>query len=76
MSENWRAWEFVSHWTYADFTNNSSYVHCCKNKNGLKGQCVLVPADIQEVQTILPRSYDDEYLIALALNADWVIKVS
>ena len=34
---------------------------------GLKGQCVLVPADLEKIQTILPRSCD-EYLISLALK--------
>ena len=37
-------------------------------QHGLKGQCVLVPADLKKVQTILPRSCDDEYLISLALK--------
>ena len=37
-------------------------------QNGLKGQCVLVPADLKKVQTILPRSCDEEYLISLALK--------
>ena len=33
----------------------------------LKGQCVLVPTDLKKIQTILPRSCDEEYLISLAL---------
>ena len=37
-------------------------------QHGLKGQCVLVPADLKKVQTILPRSCDEEYLISLALK--------
>ena len=35
---------------------------------GLKGQCVLVPTDLEKIQTILPRSCDEEYLISLALK--------
>ena len=34
----------------------------------LKGQCVLAPIDLKKVQTILPRSCDEEYLISLALK--------
>ena len=37
-------------------------------QHGLKGQCVLVPADLKKVQTILPRTCDEEYLISLALT--------
>ena len=37
-------------------------------QHGLKGQCVLVPADLKKVQTILPRSCNEEYLISLALK--------
>ena len=37
-------------------------------QHGLKGQCVLVPTDLQKIQTILPRSCDEEYLISLALK--------
>ena len=37
-------------------------------QHGLKGQCVLVPADLKKVHTILPRSCDEEYLISLALK--------
>ena len=37
-------------------------------QDGLKGQCVLVPTDLKEIQTILPRSCDEEYLISLALK--------
>ena len=39
-------------------------------QHGLKGQYVLVPADFKKVQTILPRSYSEEYLISLALKPD------
>ena len=35
---------------------------------GLKGQCVLVPTDLKKIQTILPRSCDEEYLISLAFK--------
>ena len=37
-------------------------------QHGLKGQCVLVPTDLEKIQTILPRSCNEEYLISLALN--------
>ena len=37
-------------------------------QHGLKGQCVLVPADLEKIQTISPRSCDEEYLISLALK--------
>ena len=38
-------------------------------KHGVKGgQCVLVLTDLKKVQTILPRSCDEEYFISLALN--------
>ena len=37
-------------------------------QHGLKGQCVLVPADLTKVTTILPRICDDRYLISLALK--------
>ena len=37
-------------------------------QHGLKGQYVLVPTDVKKIQTILPRSCDEEHLIALALK--------
>ncbi len=37
-------------------------------QHGLKGQCVLVPADLKKVQTVLPRSSDEGCLISLALK--------
>ena len=37
-------------------------------QHGFKEQCVLVPTDLEKIQTILLRSYDEEYLISLALN--------
>ena len=50
--------------------------HCCPPtvartkgaQHGLKGQCVLVPADLKKVQTVLPRSSDEGCLISLALK--------
>ena len=35
---------------------------------GLKGQCVLVPADMKKIQTSLPRACNDDHLISLALK--------
>ena len=35
---------------------------------GLKGQCVLVPADLKKVQTSLRRVYNDGHLMTLALK--------
>ena len=37
-------------------------------QHGLKEQCVLVQTDLKKIQAILPRTYDDEYLISLALK--------
>ena len=37
-------------------------------QHGPKGQCVLVPTDVKKIQTILPKSCDEEYLIPLALK--------
>ena len=37
-------------------------------QHGLKGQCVLVPTDLQKIQTTLPRNCSDEHLISLALK--------
>ena len=37
-------------------------------QHGLKGQCILVPTDLENIQTILPSSCDEEYLISLALK--------
>ena len=37
-------------------------------QHGLKGQCVLVPTDLEKIQTILPRSCDEEYSISLLLK--------
>ena len=33
-------------------------------RHELKGQCVLVPADLKKIQTILPRSWDEKYLLS------------
>ena len=38
------------------------------SQHGLKGQCVLVPADMSKVQAILPRTCDDNVLISLNLK--------
>ena len=43
-------------------------------QHGLKGQCVLVPTDLKKFCTILPRSYNKEYLIALALKCQFTDK--
>ena len=37
-------------------------------QHGLKGLCILVPTNLKKIQTILPRSCDEEYLISLALK--------
>ena len=37
-------------------------------QHGVKRQCVLVLTDLKKIQTILPRSYDEECLISLALK--------
>ena len=37
-------------------------------QHGLKGQCVLVPADLNKIQTTLPRTCNDDHLITLALK--------
>ena len=37
-------------------------------QHGLKGQCVLVPTDLEKIQAILPRPCDEEYLISIALK--------
>ena len=37
-------------------------------QHGHEGQCVLVPADLKKIQTILPRSCNEEYLISIALK--------
>ena len=37
-------------------------------QHGLKGQCVLVPADLKKMQTTLPRTCDDNHLISLTLK--------
>ena len=37
-------------------------------QHGLKGQCVMVPADLSKIQTILPKTCSDEYIISLALK--------
>ena len=37
-------------------------------QHGFKGQYILVPTDLKKIEIILPRSYDEEYLISLALK--------
>ncbi|XP_066930030.1 uncharacterized protein [Clytia hemisphaerica] len=37
-------------------------------QQGLKGQCVMVPANLDKIQKILPRVCSDEFLISLALK--------
>ena len=37
-------------------------------QNRLKGQSILVPTDLKNIQTILPRSCNEEYLISLTLK--------
>ena len=37
-------------------------------QHGLKGWCLLVPTDLKKIQTILPRSFNEEYLISLTLE--------
>ena len=37
-------------------------------QHGLKRHCVLVPADLKKIQTVLPRSCDDECVISPALK--------
>ena len=37
-------------------------------QHGVNGQCVLVPSDLKKILTILPRSWNEEYLISLALK--------
>ena len=37
-------------------------------QDGCKGQCTLVPTDFKKVQTILPRTCDDDYLISHSLK--------
>ena len=38
------------------------------SQHGLKGQCILVPADMSKVQAILPRTCDENVLISLNLK--------
>ena len=56
-------------WDHINFTDNSIYVYSCKGaQHGLKGQCVLVPANLEKIQKTLPRSCNDEHIITLALK--------
>ena len=38
------------------------------SQHGLKGQCVLVPADLNKVQSVLPRTCNDDHIISLTLK--------
>ena len=38
------------------------------SQHGLKGQCILVPADMSKVQAILPSACDDNVIISLNLK--------
>jgi hypothetical protein len=38
------------------------------SQNGLKGQCVLVPADLKKIQKVLPRTCGEENIISIALK--------
>ena len=38
------------------------------SQHGLKGQCVLVPADIKKIQNVLPRRCDENHIISLTLK--------
>jgi len=37
-------------------------------QHGLRGQVVLVPSDLEKVQKVLPRSYDEGHIISLELK--------
>ena len=38
------------------------------SQNGLKGQCVLVPADLKKIQKVLPRSCNEQNIVSIALK--------
>ena len=38
------------------------------SQNGLKGQCVLVPADLKKIQKCLPRTCNEENIVSIALK--------
>ena len=38
------------------------------SQNGLKGQCVLVPADLKKIQKVLPRTCNEENIVSIALK--------
>ena len=37
-------------------------------QHGLKGQCVMIPADLSKIQKVLPRTFSNDCLISLALK--------
>ena len=37
-------------------------------QHGLKGQVVLIPSDLTKIQSVLPRSCNEDHLISLALK--------
>ena len=38
------------------------------SQNGIKGQCVLVPADLKKIQKVLPRTCTEENIVSIALK--------
>ena len=42
----------------------------------LKGQCILVPADLKRIQSTLPRDCIDEHLVSLVLKQRFFSKQS
>ena len=44
-------------------------------QHGFNGQFVLGPIDLEKIQTILPKSCDEEYLISLALKHRLIDKI-
>ena len=38
------------------------------SQNGLKGQCVLVQADLKKIQKVLPRTCNEENIVSIALK--------
>ena len=60
--------------THLDFTNYTIHYIVAKQKvaqHGLKGQCVLVPANLKKIQGItstMPRTCNNETVISLALK--------
>ena len=67
-----RVWKPMSNWSDVNFTHHFIHVHCCKNERCLtlseRAMCFSTITGLKKVQTILPRSCDEEYLISLALK--------